>query len=102
MLISVAHTHRDKIDVADLEINIKEYPTYEADTHTQLTVLAQNSDCWKVSTGLKSVNRSSLNFNMRANLEGRCCLAIEVFLVAFGVLFPLLQKTMLFQYCAIN
>ena len=79
MLISVAHTHRDKIDVADLEINIKEYPTYEADTHTQLTVLAQNSDCWKVSTGLKSVNRSSLNFNMRANLEGRCCLAIEGF-----------------------
>ena len=102
MLISVAHTHRDKIDVADLEINIKEYPTYEADTHTQLTVLAQNSDCWKVSTGLKSVSRSSLNFNMRANLEGRCCLAIEVFLVAFGILFPLLQKIMLFKYCAIN
>lgn len=49
-LISISNSHRDKIDVGNVEINIKEYPTYDTTRHAQLTVLAQNSDCWKVSS----------------------------------------------------
>lgn len=41
-------SHRDKIDIADVEINVKDYPTYIEGSHSYLRVLAQNSDCWKV------------------------------------------------------